>query len=135
MASENTVASRNMYTLGRPSADSPQSASRLEGLNLAVAPSPSPLPSDVPLPSAAVGATAALAAQAVNLDCPGEHGLKTFITIDSTFNCDACGASSIAEGSAMYGCRECDFDVCEACAKDGSDRAPASAGGFFSWLG
>ena len=40
--------------------------------------------------------------------------LALFTTTTSKFNCDACGEVK-PKGTAMRGCRECDYDVCTAC--------------------
>jgi len=45
-------------------------------------------------------------------NCPGRHGLKRFLTNHSSYCCDTCRCY-IAEGKPMWGCRECDWDVCE----------------------
>jgi len=47
--------------------------------------------------------------EAVN--CPGLHGLSSF-TPPSTFCCNLCGGSNL---SRAFGCRRCDFDVCNDC--------------------
>mmetsp|Transcript_85089 Transcript_85089/g.214495 ORF Transcript_85089/g.214495 Transcript_85089/m.214495 type:complete len:237 (+) Transcript_85089:72-782(+) len=45
-------------------------------------------------------------------NCPGRHGLKRFITNHSSYCCDTCRCY-LPEGAPMWGCRECDWDVCE----------------------
>lgn len=46
-------------------------------------------------------------------DCPGAHGLTRFLTDHASFCCDVCRCY-LPEGAAMWGCRKCDWDVCEA---------------------
>lgn len=45
-------------------------------------------------------------------DCPGCHGLIRFITEHANYCCDTCRCY-VPQGSAMWGCRKCDWDVCE----------------------
>eukprot|EP00405_Crypthecodinium_cohnii_P041734 CAMPEP_0206562546 /NCGR_PEP_ID=MMETSP0325_2-20121206/22309_1 /ASSEMBLY_ACC=CAM_ASM_000347 /TAXON_ID=2866 /ORGANISM="Crypthecodinium cohnii, Strain Seligo" /LENGTH=256 /DNA_ID=CAMNT_0054064769 /DNA_START=84 /DNA_END=854 /DNA_ORIENTATION=- len=45
-------------------------------------------------------------------NCPGRHGLNRFITNHSSYCCDTCRCY-LPEGAPMWGCRECDWDVCE----------------------
>jgi len=45
-------------------------------------------------------------------NCPGRHGLKRFTTNHSSYCCDTCRCY-LPEGAPMWGCRECDWDVCE----------------------
>lgn len=45
-------------------------------------------------------------------NCPGKHGLKRFMTNHSSYCCDTCRCY-LPEGAPMWGCRECDWDVCE----------------------
>merc|ERR1740121_1851871 len=47
--------------------------------------------------------------------CPSGHLLVDFRTELFAFQCDVCGNDQILVGSLMYGCRECDFDVCHLC--------------------
>jgi len=64
------------------------------------------------------------------LVCPGNHALKDFVTNVSGFTCDNC-SMKLPEGSVMYGCRSCDFDLCANCARspysDAYDEKPATA--------
>lgn len=46
--------------------------------------------------------------------CPGKHGLAKFLTPHQTFGCDLCGKRGKI-GSTMYGCDDCNFDVCAEC--------------------
>jgi hypothetical protein len=46
--------------------------------------------------------------------CPKKHTAALHITRHSSFRCDLCG-SGIDRGRPMHGCRECDWDACEAC--------------------
>lgn len=61
--------------------------------------------------------------------CPGGHTLNSFQTPRSGFSCDQCQRSCPAD-SSMYGCRECDFDLCPTCwqqrRKDLDDQAAAA---------
>lgn len=45
--------------------------------------------------------------------CPAQHKLSCFTT-DGPYRCDRC-AYRIGEGLVMYGCRQCNFDMCESC--------------------
>mmetsp|Transcript_71687 Transcript_71687/g.134070 ORF Transcript_71687/g.134070 Transcript_71687/m.134070 type:complete len:244 (+) Transcript_71687:45-776(+) len=45
-------------------------------------------------------------------DCPKGHGLARFMTPHPSFCCDVCRVYQ-PQGSAMWGCRMCDWDVCE----------------------
>lgn len=45
-------------------------------------------------------------------NCSGKHGLKRFMTNHSSYCCDTCRCY-LAEGAPMWGCRICDWDVCE----------------------
>jgi hypothetical protein len=48
-------------------------------------------------------------------NCPGGHGLFPFYTTHDGFTCDACGPNNrhaVGTGQLMYGCRQCDHDVC-----------------------
>lgn len=45
-------------------------------------------------------------------DCPGKHGLERFTTTHSSFCCDTCRCY-MQVGVWMWGCRQCDWDVCE----------------------
>merc|ERR1719330_1386686 len=45
-------------------------------------------------------------------NCPGRHGLVRFITNHASYCCDTCRCY-LPIGSPMWGCRECDWDVCE----------------------
>jgi nucleoredoxin len=60
-------------------------------------------------------AAAGLSAEAA-ADCPKSHGLRRFIAKGDGFHCDSCREEQ-REGRAMYGCRACDYDVCEPCSK------------------
>ena len=46
--------------------------------------------------------------------CPGKHVLSSFSTPDAEFSCDVC-RTVFRTGTHMYGCRECDWDICEKC--------------------
>lgn len=45
-------------------------------------------------------------------NCPGRHGLTRFLTNHNSYCCDTCRCY-VNIGSPMWGCRECDWDVCE----------------------
>ena len=60
-------------------------------------------------------AAAGLSAEAA-ADCPKSHGLRRFVVKGDGFQCDSCREEQ-REGRAMYGCRACDYDVCEPCSK------------------
>jgi hypothetical protein len=47
--------------------------------------------------------------------CPVGHDMKLFSTPKPDFSCDAC-LGRFAAGTALWGCRKCDFDVCVRCA-------------------
>ena len=57
--------------------------------------------------------------------CPKKHVATLHITKHSSFRCDLCGAG-VKCGAIMHGCRECDWDACEAC----TDKAE---GGILKW--
>ena len=46
-------------------------------------------------------------------NCPAKHGLVQFTT-ERVFACNLC-EKRVRQGSAMRGCRSCDYDVCEEC--------------------
>lgn len=50
-------------------------------------------------------------------DCPGGHGLHEFVTADDRWGCSLCEQRQ-PTGIKMFGCRECDYDVCTACRLD-----------------
>ena len=59
--------------------------------------------------------------------CPSKHQLKAFSTTVAGFSCNRCSLLKDAPvGTKMYGCRDCDFDVCEACF-NGIGNKPAEA--------
>ena len=47
-------------------------------------------------------------------NCPGQHGLTRFSTPHSSFRCDVC-KKRFPTGATMYGCRRCNYDVCQSC--------------------
>lgn len=47
-------------------------------------------------------------------DCPKAHGLQTFDTDDPEYECNRCTKNQPI-GIKMYGCRTCDFDLCNHC--------------------
>ena len=46
--------------------------------------------------------------------CPGDHDLNAFRTLRDTFVCDLCNGH-MPTGTRLFGCRDCDYDICEAC--------------------
>ena len=46
--------------------------------------------------------------------CDNGHGLICFET-PYKYGCSLCGKGPIPKGSVMYGCDECDYDVCATC--------------------
>ena len=49
-----------------------------------------------------------------NADCMNGHELKKFVPGRYGFGCDGCGRS-IHPNETLYGCRRCDYDLCENC--------------------
>ena len=45
--------------------------------------------------------------------CANEHGLIRFNT-PKKFGCDLC-KQGIPKDTVMYGCSECDYDICTSC--------------------
>mmetsp|Transcript_66813 Transcript_66813/g.186483 ORF Transcript_66813/g.186483 Transcript_66813/m.186483 type:complete len:976 (+) Transcript_66813:62-2989(+) len=56
-----------------------------------------------------------------SLRCSAGHGLKHFVT-DLPSVCGACGLE-VPGGTAMWGCRACDFDVCKSCRRNQPELA------------
>ena len=60
------------------------------------------------------------------IQCPKKHKLVRFPTPTSAYTCDACGVS-LAERTIVYGCDDCNWDMCHTCwkkelvPKDGDD--------------
>jgi len=46
--------------------------------------------------------------------CPQGHELQTFATLSNSYPCSVC-RKNLCCGSAMFGCRECNYDVCGDC--------------------
>jgi len=46
--------------------------------------------------------------------CPMSRALSRFITSKPGFRCDTCSGVQ-ALGSMMFGCRQCDYDLCQSC--------------------
>jgi len=46
--------------------------------------------------------------------CPKSHALSRFITSKPGFRCDTCSGVQ-ALGNMMFGCRQCDYDLCHSC--------------------
>jgi len=58
------------------------------------------------------------------LKCPGRHQLQRIQVNSGTFNCDMCGKEEIlglehSSEKNVWGCRECNYDLCESCVKGG----------------
>jgi len=51
-----------------------------------------------------------------SMQCPGDHAPQRFNTPLPNFSCDLCGTVQV-RGSAMWGCRTCDWDMCAKCEK------------------
>eukprot|EP01084_Bolivina_argentea_P145071 254381_1 len=49
--------------------------------------------------------------------CPNKHVLKKFKTPRETFLCDGCD-TKCALNTILFGCRECNYDLCEMCCSD-----------------
>ena len=52
--------------------------------------------------------------------CPGGHEMNGFVTDSPGYSCDNCAALSsnrteLPLGSVLWGCTECNYDVCEQC--------------------
>lgn len=52
--------------------------------------------------------------QEISVECPGGHKLSLFQTTHGRGACDGC-MKLIPKGTSMYGCRTCDYDVCQRC--------------------
>ena len=50
--------------------------------------------------------------------CSAGHGLIRFKTPRDGFGCDICGSQSVPTDTVMYGCRECNYDICISCEKN-----------------
>lgn len=61
--------------------------------------------------------------EALRNRCEFGHTLRAFKVNTAGFGCDGCEQPQ-RQGVTLYGCRECDFDLCEACvtAEDSSDE-------------
>jgi len=57
--------------------------------------------------------------------CENGHVLKLFSSSGTTFKCDRCGGKQ-RDGVVLYGCRQCDFDVCVGCVEQATNDAPAT---------
>lgn len=49
--------------------------------------------------------------------CPSGHPMVVFRTPHGSFACDMCGRH-LQKGSALHGCRDCNFDMCQKCLED-----------------
>lgn len=52
----------------------------------------------------------------ITSNCPGSHGLKMFNTPEQGWWCSVCETTH-PKGTPFFGCRECDYDECEVCAR------------------
>ena len=43
------------------------------------------------------------------------EGLEKFETPSDTFHCDTCSKGNVPKGSVLWGCRECNYDLCGRC--------------------
>ncbi|GMH90082.1 hypothetical protein TL16_g11659 [Triparma laevis f. inornata] len=48
--------------------------------------------------------------------CKKGHSLTSFQTLKPNFYCDEC-QNPLPVGTTLYGCRQCDYDLCEGCVK------------------
>ena len=55
-----------------------------------------------------------------NRKCAKQHGLIRFNT-PYEFECDVCGKGPIPKDTVMYGCNECDYDICASCESKKTD--------------
>ena len=58
-------------------------------------------------------------------NCPGDHGLQAFDAPHQNFNCDGCG-KKIRVGARLFGCRQCDHDLCPSCHSTPADKQTLS---------
>ncbi|GAB5359794.1 hypothetical protein AAMO2058_000572900 [Amorphochlora amoebiformis] len=63
--------------------------------------------------------------------CQNSHPLEPFKTPESGYECDVCRKDGIKQGAQMYGCRVCDWDVCNDCVRTYKPYKPKGA--FWSW--
>eukprot|EP00411_Alexandrium_monilatum_P107923 CAMPEP_0175771286 /NCGR_PEP_ID=MMETSP0097-20121207/71945_1 /TAXON_ID=311494 /ORGANISM="Alexandrium monilatum, Strain CCMP3105" /LENGTH=496 /DNA_ID=CAMNT_0017081583 /DNA_START=1 /DNA_END=1487 /DNA_ORIENTATION=+ len=54
--------------------------------------------------------------RSVRIHCPQRHVLYPFATYDGDFECDGCDRGQ-KPGRVMFGCRQCDYDLCVKCAE------------------
>mmetsp|Transcript_17650 Transcript_17650/g.23236 ORF Transcript_17650/g.23236 Transcript_17650/m.23236 type:complete len:258 (+) Transcript_17650:72-845(+) len=47
--------------------------------------------------------------------CPSHHTLKNFTITKDYWSCDRCQNMDCPRGSVMYGCRLCNYDICQNC--------------------
>jgi hypothetical protein len=47
-------------------------------------------------------------------NCLERHGLKPFLQSDNRYKCNIC-SNKVSNGSIIYACRECNYDVCSEC--------------------
>ena len=43
------------------------------------------------------------------------HGLRYFVTGEPGYNCDLCGTEDLPAETPLWGCKQCDYDICERC--------------------
>eukprot|EP01084_Bolivina_argentea_P172020 297991_1 len=56
--------------------------------------------------------------------CPGRHGLKAFNT-PNVYHCSVCHGT-FSQGTTMYGCRSCDYDLCDSCNSGATPKLDSS---------
>jgi Ca2+-binding EF-hand superfamily protein len=68
--------------------------------------------------------TAAAAAAAARVaKCSNGHDLVQFVAQHGGYGCDGpCSSGSFASGSTLFGCRDCNFDLCPACNTSAATR-------------
>lgn len=66
-------------------------------------------------------------AAASAVDCAGRHGLLSHTTTEAGYSCDHCGKDDLPVGTKLWGCKLCQYDVCESCHSRGANAAGAFA--------
>lgn len=61
-----------------------------------------------------------------SVTCARDHVLKKFKTKEHGFTCESCSAVMPVK-SILYGCRACDFDLCESCVEQTRQRKTAAS--------
>lgn len=78
--------------------------------------------------AAAAGSSGGSAKSGPGYDCPRKHGLTRFTAHHEGFGCDVCETSQ-SKGATLYGCRQCDYDVCASCRPADADGGPSASMG------